>query len=232
MFTAPLRAMYPNGVFPAINDSDLMKAANFDGAWRWAWKTWKDPIFAQAQARGNEKTIRELLGPDAKPDWPPDLGSEDLPAAGLAVLRVGRGDRAASVFLDYGPHGGGHGHFDKLNLLLFANGREWLPDTGRLTYSDKEYKTWVKTTAAHNTVSLNGRNQAPASGRLLFLQQENDFAAAAVTCDEAYPGVRLTRRVMLTSDFLVDVFEIDADRPGQVDLITRVMASESAPVGI
>ena len=231
MFTAPLRAMYPNGVFPAINDSDRMQAAGFDRVWRWAWETWKDPVFAQALARGDGKKIRELLGPDGVADWPPSGESEVLAGAGLVVLRMGSGTGTVNVFLDYGPHGGGHGHFDKLNLLIFANGREWMPDTGRLTYSHKVYKTWVKTTVAHNTVTINGRNQAATAGELVFFQQEEDFAAAGVTCDTAYPGVRLTRRVMLTREFLVDVFEVAADRPGQVDLVTRVMAAESAPVG-
>ena len=63
----------------------------------------------------------------------------DLSDGGLVVLRQGIGAEAVAAFLDYGQHGGGHGHFDKMNFTLFAYGREWLLDPGRLTYIHKEY---------------------------------------------------------------------------------------------
>jgi hypothetical protein len=63
----------------------------------------------------------------------PELPREDVPwqprselmaSQGLAILRAG--DRYAS--LECGGTGGGHGHADRLNLTLHADGVYWLPD--------------------------------------------------------------------------------------------------------
>jgi len=231
LFTAPLHAAYPNGVFPAINDTDALNISMMDDAWRWAWEVYHDPYFAQALARGDQSILQGYLGPDAKVAWPLPLSSEALTDAGLAILRMGAGQDAVSAFLDYGPHGGsGHGHYDKLNLMLFANGREWLLDPGRLTYSYKEYKTWVKTTAAHNTVSIGGRNQAEATGQLLYLQQEENFAAAVVECDTVYPDTKLHRYVLLTPRFLVDIFDVKTSPKNQIDLLAHAISDQLQPV--
>lgn len=230
LFTAPLHAAYPNGTFPSINDSDALNISMMDSAWQWAWEVYHDPYFAQALARGDQAALEKLLGPGTKPAWPIPLTSEALKDSGIAILRMGTGAEAVSVFLDYGPHGGsGHGHYDKLNLMLFANGREWLLDPGRLTYSHKEYKTWVKTTAAHNTVSIGGRNQSEALGELLYLQQEKDFAAAAIECDTAYPDTHLRRYVLLTPRFLVDVFDVKTSPQTQIDLFAHAISDRVQP---
>ncbi len=225
LFTGPLHAAYPDGSFPVINDSDPLNIASMDRFFHWAWETWRDPLFAQALARGDTEKLRELTGLDLRPAWPLALRSEVLADAGLVALRMGAGEGAVGVFLDYGPHGGGHGHYDKLNLLLFANGREWLLDPGHLTYSHPEYKTWVKTTAAHNTMTLNGRSQAAAAGRLLYLEDKGQAVSAGVACQTAYPGVDLERHVLLTRNFLVDIYDARAPHPVQMDLFQHV-ASE------
>lgn len=230
LFTAPLHAAYPDGKFPAINDSDPSDISSFNGAWRWAWKTYKEPLFARALAKEDEKKLKEMLGPDAKVEWPLPLKSEVLADSGLAILRMGEGEGSVCVFLDFGPHGGGHGHFDKLNLLLFAKGREWLLDPGRLTYSHKEYKTWVKTTAAHNTVALNESNQRPAEGRLLYMRDEPGFAAAGIECTGAYAQTVLRRHVLITPKLLVDVFDVQTMPGSRIDLFAHASADSLLPV--
>lgn len=230
MFTAPLHAAYPNGQLPAINDSDRNNLSMFDAAWEWAWKTYRDPLFAQALAKGDQRKLDALLGAGvAAARWPIVVESEALVDAGLAVLRTGTGAAASCVFLDFGPHGGGHGHFDKLSLLLYANGREWLLDPGRLSYSHKEYGTWVKTTAAHNTVAIGGRSQAPGTGRLVFLQQADGHAAAVVECDSAYPATTLRRHVLLAPAYCVDIFDVTTDRTAQIDLFAHAVARTVEP---
>lgn len=229
LFTAPLHAAYPDGSFPAIHDSDQRSIGSYDRFWRWAWETWRDPVFAKALARGNEKKLADLLGPKAKADWPLVQGSEVFADVGLVFLRRGEGARAVSVIIDFGPQGGEHGHYDKLNLMLFANNREWLLDPGRLSYSHKEYKTWVKTTAAHNTVTLDGRNQSAATGRLLYLEDQPEFVSAGVTCDTAYPDAVLTRHVLLAEDFFVDIFDVRAPHEVTMDLLAHAAADRVVP---
>ena len=209
MISTPLSAAYPNGQFPAINDSDPMNVSSFNGAFAWARKTYNDPVFDNPQV---------------------STQSENLPDAGIAVLRQGEKENAACVFLDYGQHGGGHGHFDKLNITLFAEGREWLLDPGRLSYSHKEYKTWVKETAAHNTVSVGGQSQRATTGKLLFFQNEKNFAACGAQSDGAYDGVLLRRYLLLTPRFLLDVFEVEGEEKAQIDWLAHAVVDAIHPV--
>lgn len=223
LIASSLKVAYPDGRYPAINDSDPGHFRSFNWSYEWAWKTYRDPVFAHAAAWGRPKRIAELLGPDAKPQWPVETRSINLPDAGLAILRMGASAEQSCVFFDYGQHGGGHGHYDKLNITLFANGREWLLDTGRIGYSHKEYKTWVKHTVAQNTVVVDGKSQAPAMGKLYWLKSGDGWAACAGECDSAYRDVTLRRYLLLTSRMLVDVFEVDAARDIDADWVAHAV---------
>lgn len=230
MIEAPLQCAYPNGQFPAINDSDPTFVSSFSASFLWAWEVYREPVFAQAHATGDLNRLRALLGPDARVAPYLETRSINLADAGLAILRRGQGPDALCVMVDHGPHGGSHGHYDKLNMVLFANGQEWLLDPGRLTYSHKEYQTWVKHSAAHNTVTLGGRSQSAATGKQLWLQTEKDFTACATQCDEAYAGATLRRTLLLTDQMLVDVFEVQLPGETQIDLLTHALSEKLIPV--
>ena len=64
---------------------------------------------------------------------------------------------------DCGPLGeGNHGHFDCLSFELAAHGRSLVVDPGRYTYSEAGDINWrvrFRSTASHNTVLVDGRNQ-------------------------------------------------------------------------
>lgn len=231
MIEAPLKYAYPNGQFPAINDSDLSNIDGFREKFLWAWKTYGEETFAQACARGDTAKLRELLGEKAVPSPSLVMESAHLAGAGLVALRRGAGENVACVFVDYGEHGGGHGHPDKLNICLYAVGREWVLDPGRLTYSHPEHKTWCKQTVAHNTVALDGQSQAATTGRCLWFRNETEYAACAVESDGAYPGRTLRRYLWLNDKMLVDVFEVESSSPHQVDWVVHAIADELTPVG-
>lgn len=224
MFEFPTRYAYPNGQFPAINDSDPINLASFDGHFLWAWRTFRDPTFAQAYARGDNGRAAELLGPDAKANPANSPPSCDLPGAGLVVLRQGTGGSAACAMLDYGEHGGGHGHPDKLQLLLFAQGREWLLDPGRLDYSHREHKTWYRQTAAHNTIAIDGRSQAPCAGQLLWMKNTEQHQACATDCSQAYADTWMRRYLFLEQDCLVDVYQVGAPPDKTIDWLLHAVA--------
>jgi hypothetical protein len=207
LLLGPLHAAYPNGQFPAINDSDISYIGSFQWSFDWAKTLYDKPL-----------------------DTTLSTTSEDLPDIGLAILRQGTGKNATCTFLDYGQHGGGHGHFDKLNLMLYANGREWLLDPGRLSYSHKEYKTWVKESAAHNTVTWNGTSQRPTKGELLWLRNGDGWSACAAQSRGAYRGVVLRRYLFLTNQILADVYEVEAEEPGQIDWLAHAVVPGMLPV--
>lgn len=188
MLEGPPKTAYPNGQFPAINDSDLTYLRNYKGYY------------------------------DDTPQ--PAAESMNLTGSGLAILRR----EGVCAMIDYGPHGGGHGHFDKLQLLLYAGGREWLLDPGRLSYRHKHYKTWVKHTAAHNTVAINGQSQLPTQGESLFFTVADTHAACGLATTTAYPYVTLRRYILLTDRFLIDQFDVEADGESTIDWFAHVQA--------
>lgn len=84
--------------------------------------------------------------------------------SGYSVLRA-EGGRATLALFDHGPHGMapsyGHAHADALSLLLYRNGEPILIDPGTFTYTGApEWRRYFRSTAAHNTVTVNGRDQA------------------------------------------------------------------------
>ena len=74
-----------------------------------------------------------------------------------------RSDGERFLVFDCGPLGdGGHGHYDALSIEM-ASGRPLVVDPGRFTYCDDppHWRRWFKSTAAHNTVTVDGLDQTP-----------------------------------------------------------------------
>ncbi|HEY7861948.1 MAG TPA: heparinase II/III family protein, partial [Gemmatimonadaceae bacterium] len=92
-----------------------------------------------------------------------------LEGQGIAVFRREAGDAYAA--LDYGHHGGGHGHPDRLNILLARGARRILDDMGTGSYVDSSLH-WYRSTLAHNAPLVNGRSQPRASGTLLAWDEQ------------------------------------------------------------
>ena len=101
------------------------------------------------------------------------LRSRPAPAPGSCLLRetgyfVARGADRSHAVLDAGPHGylnGGHAHADALSLTLSLDGRRLLIDPGTCTYTmDPSIRDRMRSTASHNTVTLDGRSQSVPDG--------------------------------------------------------------------
>jgi hypothetical protein len=101
---------------------------------------------------------------------PPAIRMASFPDAGYFFQRSGWGDDGCSysderfLVFDCGPLGdGGHGHYDLLNVEIYAYGRPLLVDPGRYTYAEdgENLRRWFKGTAAHNTVCVDDMDQTP-----------------------------------------------------------------------
>src|SRR5581483_4155466 len=84
------------------------------------------------------------------PSLPADIGpwqpeSQLLETQGFAVLRNAR----YYAGLECGPVGGAHGHADRLNVIVHADGAYWLPDFGTGSYVARDL-FWYRSTLAHN----------------------------------------------------------------------------------
>lgn len=83
-------------------------------------------------------------------------------ANGLSLVRYGEGDRL--IFL-HNPLGMApayaHGHADSLSVLFRWEGSEVLIDPGTCQYGDRsQYREYFRSTAAHNTVTVDSADQA------------------------------------------------------------------------
>lgn len=73
-----------------------------------------------------------------------------------------------SLLIDCGPIGPdyqpGHGHCDTLSYELCVNGRRVIVDSGVYDYEVSELRQYVRSTAAHNTVRIDGMEQSEIWG--------------------------------------------------------------------
>ncbi len=213
LYDAPLLFTFPDLNFPAINDSDVFSVKGRHPLYDLAYARFGDPAYLGVAQHGGRKSLEAFLwGVDELPEAPQvALQSKDFSGLGAAVLRQGSGDDQLYLHLDYGPHGGGHGHPDKLALTFWGLGEQLAPDPGRLAYAAPLQGSWYRQTFAHNTVCIDRQNQQNTEGTLTAFHSEPGLAIARAECDTAYPGVLMDRTNVLTGSYLLDVFSVRAD---------------------
>ncbi len=91
--------------------------------------------------------------------------SRGFPQSGFYVMR----SSDSHVFVDAGDIGmkgrGGHGHNDTFGFELWCNGNALVVDSGTYTYSaDIKLRNEFRSTAAHNTVLVDGKELADFTG--------------------------------------------------------------------
>ncbi|QNK54421.1 heparinase II/III family protein [Paenibacillus sp. PAMC21692] len=139
-----------------------------------------------------------------------------LPDSGFAVLR--HPDNQLSALVDYGPHGGSHGHYDKLNLMLSLAGLPLSPDPGTVPYGSELKKGWYPSTPCHNTVSVNRRSQNETAGRCLSYSAHDSVGTfISMVADDAYEGAELKRHVAVVSDYVIDWMQVRLQEEGELD---------------
>jgi hypothetical protein len=99
--------------------------------------------------------------------------------AGVTLLRTDAGG-APEIWcrLDGGPHGylgiAAHAHADALSAEVRYGGVDVLADPGTYCYhGEPAWRSYFRSTIAHNTVELDGRNQSSEGGPFLWLQHAN-----------------------------------------------------------
>ena len=139
-----------------------------------------------------------------------------LESQGLAVLR--RGSRYVS--LECGPQGGGHGHPDRLQLMLHADGVYWLPDPGTGSYVAHDL-FWYRSTLAHNAPRLDGESQPPGNASCECFDDLGEWAWVQGRFN-AY-----TRMVATGPAYLIDVTVFGGD--GALFITSRFATRDGLP---
>jgi len=229
MLEAPVRFAMPDGSLPAFNDSGTSNIRSQRRHYEIAWNRYGDPLFAAPLSPTGRGRDALLWGAETIPPAG-DLafGSLLFPDAGYAVLRAGAGDEAVYLALDYGPHGGWHGHYDKLGFVLHARGAPLAIDPGTQSYAAPTHDTWDKVTVAHNTVVVDETTQAEATGTLHRFAALPDLAVAAADAGEAYASASLERGLLLCPEYVLDRYRV-ASRDGAVHAIDWVVHIPGEP---
>ncbi len=131
------------------------------------------------------------------PDQPWSPSSVFMAGQGLAVLRTA----GRYVSVECGPSGGGHGHPDRLNLMLHADGVYWLPDFGTGSYVTRDL-FWYRSTLAHNAPRLDGVSQSLAEARVEGFDEREGWSWARARFGP------VTRSVVVGSGYLLDVVDL------------------------
>lgn len=142
----------PDGTIPALSDAD---SRSFDYLLAWGAELFGRNDYRFVATRG-------------RAGRPPATSNASFPVSGYHVQRSSWRGRsyadARFLVFDCGPIGAGnHGHLDALSIEAYAYGRRLIVDPGRYTYDEQGDVNWraqFRGTAAHNTVAINGSDQA------------------------------------------------------------------------
>jgi hypothetical protein len=135
LFHSPLGALLPDGSLPAFNDRGSPNLYEESFLYEVAYAASNDPVLLNViehGGRGDREAF--LFGVQQLPKVAaPRLASAVFPEAGYATLRSSTNDLTA--IMKFGPLGGAHGHYDKLNFVLFAHGITLAEDPGTHFYA-------------------------------------------------------------------------------------------------
>ena len=217
MFDAPLRFAMPNLHLPAFNDSSEVDLRGHASIYELAFARYHDPLYVKLIRSSDRRNdfalwfgVGELPGGE-EIKW----RSINYPRSGYCILARGSGDGATWLCLKYGPHGGGHGHPDKLNFVLYAKGEIIAPDPGTSRYGVPIRSGWYRTTIAHNTLTVDERSQRPAEGRCIIFGTDGEVDYVVAEAGEIYEGVRFIRTAVLIGDntlLFIDQVRCDGER--------------------
>jgi hypothetical protein len=160
----------------------------------------------------------------------------------LDILRASSNPNDLTVVAKNTSQGLGHGHFDKLALLVFDQGHEIIRDYGAARFLNVEAKygghylpennAYAKQTIAHNALVVDelshfdgdtalGNKHAPTLGTFVG---EGSLKITSAEIDTAYDGVKLRRTVAIIEDkafpmpVVADIMRAESEAAHQYDL--------------
>ncbi len=223
-----LRAVTPAMTVFGKNDGGTLWLPEWASVFEIGYARFRDPGYGWILKHGERISPLALLyGEPEVTGTAPPVDSNVLATVGWAVMRAPRNERywqeGLCAMLDFGPHGGWHGHPDALSLDLYALGQELLRDAGMAPagYGIREHWDWYRHTLGHNTVTVDGLQQmfvygdddaaaeAGSGGRVTFDALATDLQVIETLDEAAYPGADYQRAVVVVGqDYLVDFFRV------------------------
>lgn len=109
---------------------------------------YEDNLWDIPEMREEYLAMKPIAGP----------GSIALKDSGNYMLWDDASCNSAFLHMHCGCLGSGHGHADLLHVDLTAYGETILADSGRYTYVDSDIRKYLKSPAAHNTLTVNKKD--------------------------------------------------------------------------
>ena len=160
----------------------------------------------------------------------------------LDILRASEDPKGLAVVAKNTSQGLGHGHFDKMGILVYDAGHEILRDYGAARFLNVEAKygghylpendKYAKQTVAHNALVVDetshfngdvriGNQHAP---KLFDFVDEDNIKLTSAEIAAAYDDVRIGRAIAMIKDaafsgpIIIDLVEAHAEGPHSYDL--------------
>lgn len=222
MHDAPLLFMMPNNCLPAFNDSGEVSLAGALPQYELAYARYRDPMCLELLSSSNRTNdfalwfgVPELPLRQSSP-----RKSANYPRSGYAILTADAGQDTTWLCVKYGPHGGGHGHPDKLSFVLYAKGQVLCVDPGTCRYGLAIRSDWYTTTFAHNTLVIDEQSQKAADGRSIAFGSDKGIDYSVCDAGAICDGVRFTRTVALVgADLIVFIDQITSEAEHSYDIV-------------
>jgi hypothetical protein len=184
----------------SFKEIDIMSRILFDG--KVARDEWTESVIWHTGVPTKERMVTEYDEEDAR--------STVLQDSGWCISRSGKSSSQWWLLFKGGSMGyghAGHGHADALSICARVGEQVVLIDPGTFTYSGpQEWRNYFRSTVAHNTMRVNGREQATPLGVFDWDRRVDATLLAAATGDgwdffaayhDAYAPVRHTRFVFV-----------------------------------
>jgi hypothetical protein len=171
----------PDGTIPLLGDDDGGRALALDRA---TYKSYTDGL-AMGEALFGITSCFEIPEEALWLSWggtgfspqrglqPPSVpeqlngrpGRAEIPHAPEYLIQRSEGDHLVFDCGGLGMLTGGHSHADALSISLWSRGRDLLVDPGTFVYNcAPRWREYFRSTAAHNTVVIDGHDQAKIAG--------------------------------------------------------------------
>ncbi len=144
MFDYLVYASMPNGQAPGLNDSNNVDVR---------------AILATGFKLFPKRLDFEFIATAGQRGRTPAETSHAFAYAGHYVMRSGWDQDATYLLFDAGPFGAAHQHEDKLHFVLWSHGAQIVLDPGNFSYDRSRWRRYVLSTAAHNTILVDGQGQ-------------------------------------------------------------------------
>ncbi len=166
-----------------------------------------------------------IYGADELPKCSMEPGNYHV-EAGQSGSTILRGKDERYLLIKHDRYGGEHDHYDRLGISYLAHGKRISPDLGTTGYGAVMHYDFYKNTGSHNTVNIDGDNQAPVNARLIryeerdggiYVEAEADWTIPYEMPDsftivqwkeETYRPVKMVRKIVWEEDYFAEVFQV------------------------